>query len=182
MPGRRRSKPKATRKQLEYAAARARGRTRKNALKDAGYQPGTDASARQMAYAIERNLRDRNVLDAALAAQGLGPELFARKLRAAINSRNASVRMQALDKLSRVLGYEKPAPVSENTAVDGIGYEERRILALRCVEIIEASRASRPATGTGMEFAAGAVPPPPDPAGGRARPGQQPAAADPPPA
>lgn len=163
---------KPTAKQVAYAVARAKGRTRRNALRDAGYQPANDANARALACQVERSLRDRNVLDDALRAEGLGPERFARGLRKLLDSDDTEALVAGLDRLSRVLGYEKPEPAAAATPFDALPFAERLNIAAVLASV---QRIGGPVAGGGG-LDAGA-----DSPGERTRVGGQSAAFDPPP-
>ena len=106
---------KLTARQLAYFRLRAKGVTPVNAVRRAGYRPGSKRAATAMAHRLDGRLRDLHLLDPALIDEGITMISLAKAIRRGLDSDNPRVALSTAKYLGMLLGYgreqaEEPAP------------------------------------------------------------------------
>jgi len=132
-----RPKNSAAAKKGRYIAARARGRSRANALREAGYNPGSSRSATAMGARIERGLGVADVRGALLAA-GIDAVALVEHIRRGLSPhRTLEARLAVVQMIGRWMSWgtadgsqivPAPPPIS---GADLIAMRDATIGALR---------------------------------------------------
>lgn len=104
-------RPRLTEKETRFLKARAHGRGRVQAVREAGYNMAASKDCSSRGLKIEAKIRDTGILAEALDLAGVNQEAVAEAIARAIHlkdPKHIGVRLRAAEVACKLLGYDRP--------------------------------------------------------------------------